>query len=111
MKRQAEALGRLASQEWTLRRMSLSVAAMLEAGESPDVEAAIVKDLGNRFEREILETARQVCPVEPVAGSGSNQADFAGLLGEAILRQPSFTLRGGTTEVMRSIIARGLGLR
>ena len=108
---QAEALGRLAGRVWTLRRMSLSVAAMLEAGESPDVEAAIVKDLGNRFEREIVETARQVCPVEPVPGNADIQADFSGLLGEAILRQPSFTLRGGTTEIMRSIISRGLGLR
>ena len=108
---QEEALGRLAGRAWTLRCMSLSVAAMLEAGESPDIEAAIVKELGNRFEREIVETARQICPIEPVFEIGNNQADFAGLMGEAILRQPSFTLRGGTTEIMRSIISRGLGLR
>ncbi len=109
--RQTEALGRLAGRVWTLRRMSLSVAAMLEAGESPDVEAAIVKDLGNRFEREVVETAREVCTVEPSPGAGGNQPDFAGLMAEAVLRQPSFSLRGGTTEIMRSIIARGLGLR
>ena len=81
------------------------------AGESPDVEAAIVKDLGNRFEREVVETAREVCTVEPSPGAGGNQPDFAGLMAEAVLRQPSFSLRGGTTEIMRSIIARGLGLR
>ena len=109
--RQTEALGRLAGRVWTLRRMSLSVAAMLEAGESPDVEAAIVKDLGNRYEREVVETAREVCTVEPSPGAGGNQPDFAGLMAEAVLRQPSFSLRGGTTEIMRSIIARGLGLR
>ena len=109
--RQAEALGRLASRVWTLRRMSLSVAAMLDAGGAPDVEAAIVKDLGNSFEREVVETAREVCPVEPSPGAGGNKADFAGLMAEAVLRQPSFSLRGGTTEIMRSIIARGLGLR
>ena len=109
--RQAEALGRLTGRLWTLRRMSLSVAAMLEAGESPDVEAAIVKELGNQFEREVVETARAVCAVEPATLAGGNAADFPALMAEAILRQPSFTLRGGTTEIMRSIIARGLGLR
>jgi acyl-CoA dehydrogenase len=107
--RQAEALGRLAARVWTLRRMSLAVAAMLEAGESPDVEAAIVKDLGSRFEREVVETARHVVAVEPDRGKGDGA--FADLLAEAVLRQPSFSLRGGTTEIMRSIIARGLGLR
>ncbi len=109
--RQAEGLGRLASRLWTLRRMSLSVAAMLEAGESPDVEAAIVKDLGNRFEREVIETARMILPMQPAGPVGANQSDFAATIAEAILRLPSFTLRGGTTEIMRSIIARGLGLR
>jgi len=109
--RQAEALGRLASRLWTLRCMSLSVAAMLEAGESPEVEAAIVKELGNRFEREVVETARTIMPLQPASQENSNQDDFANMMAEAILRLPSFTLRGGTTEIMRSIIARGLGLR
>ena len=109
--RQAEALGRLTGRLWTLRRMSLSVAAMLEAGESPDVEAAIVKELGNKFEREVVETARAVLPVQPANTVGGNTADFPAMLAEALLRLPSFTLRGGTTEIMRSIIARGLGLR
>lgn len=109
--RQAEALGRLAGRLRTLRAMSLSVAAMLEAGESPEVEAAIVKDLGNRFEREIVEAARSIVPLQPSGIAGGNQSDFASLMAEAILRLPSFTLRGGTTEIMRSIIARGLGLR
>jgi alkylation response protein AidB-like acyl-CoA dehydrogenase len=91
--------------------MSLSVAAMLEAGESPEVEAAIVKELGNRFEREVVETARTILPLQPTGPAGSNQSDFAAIMAEAVLRLPSFTLRGGTTEIMRSIIARGLGLR
>ena len=109
--RQAEALGRLSGRLWTLRRMSFSVAAMLEAGQSPDVEAAIVKELGNKFEREVVETARAVLPVQPSKTVGGNTADFPTMLAEALLRLPSFTLRGGTTEIMRSIIGRGLGLR
>ncbi|MEE8172915.1 MAG: acyl-CoA dehydrogenase family protein [Alphaproteobacteria bacterium] len=109
--RQAAALGRLTSRLWTLRRMSISVAALLEAGESPDVEAAIVKDLGNQFEREVVETARAVFAVQPSTTVEGNATDFPAMMAEAVLRQPSFTLRGGTTEIMRSIIARGLGLR
>ena len=109
--RQSEALRRLSGRLWTLRCMSLSVAAMLEAGESPDVEAAIVKELGNKFEREVVETARTVLPVQPTKTVGGNTADFPAMLAEALLRLPSFTLRGGTTEIMRSIIGRGLGLR
>ena len=48
----------MAAHLWTLRRMSLSVAGMLQAGETPNLEAALVKDLGNAFEREIPELVR-----------------------------------------------------
>ena len=44
--RGAEGLGRLVAQLHTLRRMSLSVAGMLQAGKEPVVEGSIVKDLG-----------------------------------------------------------------
>jgi hypothetical protein len=33
------------------------------------------------------------------------------VLSEALLHAPSWTLRGGTPEILRGIIARGLGLR
>ncbi len=36
---------------------------------------------------------------------------FEETLAEAVLHAPSFTLRGGTREILRGIIARGLGLR
>src|SRR5262249_2637907 len=58
--RAAEAAGRLVAHIWTLRRMSISVAGMLQAGEQPNLEAAIVKDLGTALEREIPEIARLV---------------------------------------------------
>jgi acyl-CoA dehydrogenase len=106
--RAAEALGRLTAHLWTLRRMSLSVAGMLQAGEMPNLEAALVKDLGNAFEREIPELVRLLAP----RGSRSGGNDrFEETLAEAVLHAPSFTLRGGTREILRGIIARGLGLR
>ncbi len=110
-RRAAEAIGRLTAHLVTLRRMSLSIAGMLEAGEMPNVEAAIVKDVGTRFEREVAEVARLVAPVEPARGAPGNEPNYAAVLAESILHLPSYTLRAGTTEIMRSIIARGLGLR
>jgi hypothetical protein len=36
---------------------------------------------------------------------------FEEVLAETVLHAPSWTLRGGTREILRGIIARGLGLR
>ena len=115
--RLAEAIGRLAAELYALRAMSLAVAGRLEAGALPEVEAAIVKDMGTRFEAEVAETLRRAVPVEPVAGAGGNGTaggnapSLASALGASVLGLPSFTLRGGTNEILRSIIARGLGVR
>lgn len=102
------ALGRLVAHLATLRRMSIAIAGMLDRGESPQVEAALVKDLGNAFEREIPEVLRLLLACAPELGSADR---FSALLAEAILAAPSFTLRGGTREILRGIVARELGLR
>ena len=47
---QAAIIGRLAAHYLTLRRMSISVAGMLQQGADPAVEAALVKEIGNTFE-------------------------------------------------------------
>ena len=107
----AEAIGRLAAELYALRAMSLAVAGQLEKGEFPEVEAAIVKDMGTRFEFEVAETLRRAVPTEPVAGGSANAPSMASALGASVLGLPSFTLRGGTNEILRSIIARGLGVR
>jgi acyl-CoA dehydrogenase len=105
--RAAEAVGRFAAHLWTLRKMSVSVAAMLQAGETPNLEAALVKDLGNAFEREIPEVARLVAPRRRQPSNDN----FEEVLADVVLNAPSWTLRGGTREILRGIIARGLGLR
>ncbi|GAA4537977.1 acyl-CoA dehydrogenase family protein [Pseudonocardia xishanensis] len=101
-------LGGLVSRYWTLRRMSLAIAGALEAGEAPELAAAVVKDLGTRFENEVIDAARLLVSVPPDPGAESG---YARLLAEAVLHAPGFTLRGGTNEVLRGIVARGLGLR
>lgn len=101
-------VGSLVSRLWTLRAMSLAVAGALESGEAPELAAALVKDLGTRFENEIVDAARLLVDIPPDPGAESG---FARLLAEAVLHAPGFTLRGGTNEVLRGIVARGMGLR
>lgn len=102
---EAAAVGRIAAHLMTLRRMSMSVAGMLENGKAPNVEAALVKELGNNFEKLLPEIARAAAP------SGGDQERFRRTYAETLLLSPSFTLRGGTREILRGVIARGLGLR
>jgi alkylation response protein AidB-like acyl-CoA dehydrogenase len=106
--RAAVVIGRLTAHLATLRQMSLSIAMMLQAGENPNLEAAVVKDLGTTFEQEIPEVVHALLGIEPRLGSGSQ---FERTFGYLVEHAPSFSLRGGTREVLRGIIARGLGLR
>lgn len=105
----AQAIGRLASHLLTLRRMSISVAGMLEEGTSPEVEAALVKALGNDFEKLLPEVARLAATGRPTQSAEYRR--FREALTDTLLLSPSFTLRGGTREILRGVIARGLGLR
>lgn len=102
-------MGRCVAHLTTLRRMSTSVAGMLEQGQKPILEAALVKDIGTTFEREIPEIFRQLIPSEPVMDNDSTE--FDALLGMGMLKAPGFTIRGGTREILRGMIAKGLGLR
>lgn len=101
-------IGRLVAHAATLRRMSTVVAGLLDQGKDPKVEAAMVKHLGTSLEREIPEIARLLLD----RGEGSEpMRRFDEALRHITLIAPSFTLRGGTREIMRGVIARGLGLR
>ncbi len=100
--------GALIARLSALRAMSIAVTNKLECGESPVVEAALVKDLGTEFEQQL-----------PVAIAGLLGAELDGepcqqlsstLLYTSMIA-PAFSLRGGTREILRGMIARGLGLR
>jgi len=106
--RAAEVVGRLVAQLSTLRQMSLSIAGMLQGGQNPNLEAAVVKDVGTTFEQSVPEIVHALMDIEPTIDTGS---DLAQTLGYLVQRAPSFSLRGGTREILRGIIARGLGLR
>ena len=106
--RGAETIGRMVASLATLRQMSTSVAGMLQAGETVNLEAAAVKDVGTTFEQSIPELAHALLDLEPTLDTGS---DLQQVLGYITQTAPSFSLRGGTREILRGIIARGLGLR
>ncbi len=106
--RTVEAFGRLAAHVMTLRSMSLSVAGMLQQGLLPNVEAAVVKDLGTNFAKALPEVARTIIQAEPDVDIGPA---FEEAWIEGLLYAPAFTIQGGTREILRGVIARGLGLR
>jgi alkylation response protein AidB-like acyl-CoA dehydrogenase len=102
-----EQIGVLAAEAWTLRQMSLSVAGQLAQGLAPALEAAIVKDLGARFEQDSPHAVQAVL-------DENTEGDAARRLREVIdyllNASPSFSLRGGTREILRGIIAKGIGV-
>lgn len=106
--RAQELLGRITAHLVVLRRLSRSVAGMLERGENPALQASLVKDLGTGVEQEIPDIVRQVVDIEASPGSDHQ---LSAVLAHTILYAPAFSLRGGTREILRGIIARGLGLR
>jgi len=105
--RRSYEIGRLISHLIVLRRLSRSVAGLLESGEDPAIQACLVKDLGATFEQLIPEMAVLLENIEPDLGS----RELAGVIARTALAVPGFSLRGGTREILRGVIARGLGLR
>ncbi|GAA2774562.1 acyl-CoA dehydrogenase family protein [Mycolicibacterium pallens] len=104
----AAAVGDLLARVISLRQLSVSVATALAAGQSPVNEAALVKDLGTRFEQESVELAADLFSY---AAAAPGRDKVSALLDVARLHSPLFTLRGGTNEVLRGVVARGMGLR
>jgi alkylation response protein AidB-like acyl-CoA dehydrogenase len=95
-------LGRFVARVAGLHQMSTAVAGALQRHDAADVAAAVVKVLGTTTEGDIAEFCDQYGGVDP---------EFSDLVSAAVDQRPGFTLRGGTNEVLRGVIARGLGLR
>ncbi len=100
-------VGRLLSRLVPIRCVSLAVMDRMSGGEQAVGMATVSKELGTTLEQEIPEIARKLLEVHPEA-NGSPQA---AALATALLTAPSFSLRGGTREILKGIIARELGLR
>jgi acyl-CoA dehydrogenase len=114
--RAQEMVGKLTARFWALRRMSLAIALALDPGADSEsgatrtsadlgTEAALVKDMGTFYEREIIDAARLLVEMEPTAATLDR---FERYLAETIVCAPLSTVRGGTTQVLRTLIARRL---
>jgi alkylation response protein AidB-like acyl-CoA dehydrogenase len=100
-----ETIGNAVAHYWVLHALSLSLARAIDDGRMPTTEAALVKELGTRFEQDVVNAVLSLIDFEPdLAALGL----FERLLVSATLTAPSFTIRGGTNEVLRSIVAKGL---
>jgi hypothetical protein len=106
--RHAAAVGRFATHLATLRNMSIAVTTRLACGESPVVEAALVKDIGTGFEQEIPAVLEALIAEDP---RDDVDDDLVATVAYLAQLSPTFSLRGGTREILRGMIARGLGLR
>ncbi|MFD6672935.1 acyl-CoA dehydrogenase family protein [Rhodococcus zopfii] len=95
------AIGRIAG----LRRMSRAVSESLQRGEDAALSASVVKVLGTGLEGDIAELA------DELVGYGVGDDQLAQLVRAGVMQRPGFTLRGGTSEILRGVVARGLGLR
>lgn len=99
-------IGRATAEIWTLRQMSLSVAGLLAKGADPALVATVVKDLGTGFEQELPRAVQAL-----IDDRAATNRDFRDVLAYLLQASVAFSLRGGTREILRGMIARGLGLR
>ncbi|WP_419912969.1 acyl-CoA dehydrogenase family protein [Candidatus Poriferisodalis sp.] len=97
--------GELAARWWGIRNLSLSVARLIDEGEAPSVESALVKEMGTRYEQEVVEKLVQLIDEEY---SPESESLFERLLAQCVVTFPGNTIRGGTIEILRSVASKGL---
>jgi acyl-CoA dehydrogenase len=103
----ATAVGELVARLRALRRLAYEVAVAMDRGEVSAARAAMLKHAGTAFEQQLAECARRLTGIEPDPGADG----IAGLLAQAILAGPGFTIRGGSSDVLLGIIARAEATR
>ena len=96
-------LGEAIADYVTLRLVSLSVAGQMDAGSDIAQAAALAKELGADLEQRTPDVVRRLVPDPDEALS--EMIDYVTCVA------PTFSIRGGTREIMRGLSARGLGLR
>lgn len=96
---------KLVAELWALRNLSLGVAQVLDKEGDVGVSAALVKSVGTKFEQKVPEVARLLLTVYPRLDAERKVERF---LAQSILHAPGFTIRGGTSEVLYGIVAKGV---
>jgi alkylation response protein AidB-like acyl-CoA dehydrogenase len=101
----AELLGDAIANYWVLHHLTLAVARAVDLGGAPSLEASLLKEMGTRFEQDVLNAVLALVEDEPRL---PGHTLFERLLVSATITAPSFTIRGGTLEILRSVAAKGL---
>jgi alkylation response protein AidB-like acyl-CoA dehydrogenase len=101
----ADLFGEVIARWWGIRNLSLSVARLIDEGEAPSVESSLVKEMGTRYEQEVVEKLVQLIDLEYSPDSASL---FERMLSDCVVTFPGNTIRGGTIEILRSVASKGL---
>ena len=110
LKRQGDERGlaeavKLVAEVWSLRNLSIGVAKVLEEEGEVSIPAALVKSVGTKFEQKVPEIVRLLLDVYPRLDA---EDKINRLLAQSTLHAPGFTIRGGTSEILYGIIAKGV---
>lgn len=98
----AQTVGGLLVRLRALRSLARELALAFDRGEAPVQRAAMLKLLGTQLEKDVTDTCRAVTGAVPTAEG----ADLPGLVGDGILAAPGFSIRGGTSEILMTVVAR-----
>lgn len=102
----AENIGEVIADIRTFRTINQRVIEHLETGDTAAIDIPLLKTIGTNFEQSSVQTALGLVHDNTRASSITPKAQE--LLFEAQHQAPSFTIRGGTNEVLRGIVSRGL---
>jgi len=82
----------------------------IDQGKKPSKEAALAKAYCNQYEQRLNDLATQILGPSSLLREGP-WAAFGGEMAECYLWSPSYTLQGGSVEVLKNIVAqRGLNM-
>jgi alkylation response protein AidB-like acyl-CoA dehydrogenase len=83
----------------------------VDQGRKPSKEAALAKAYCNQYEQRLNDLATRILGPSSLLREGTPWAAFDGELAECYLWSPSYTLQGGSVEVLKNIVAqRGLNM-
>ncbi|MCC6846857.1 MAG: acyl-CoA dehydrogenase family protein [Deltaproteobacteria bacterium] len=92
------------------RQLIYRIAWALSRGVTPTADTALAKLYGSELEQRLARFAGEVLGPYAVLAPGAD-APLGGRVARAIVNAPALTIRGGTVEILRTIVAeRGLGL-
>jgi hypothetical protein len=103
-------LAEMAVETEVLRLLNFRVAWMLTHGRAPHIESAAIKAFGSEQAQRVLGDCFQIMGLFGQLQTGSKWVPFKGRLEIMMRVSLVFTFGGGANEVLRDIVAMGLGL-